>query len=155
MAERVGAVLHGVTARMLAETSVVWGTPTSEGFMISYVRRSSASRLMMPASCAKACVRRCFVGLPVLAGERQRSWLVGRALGPDAVGKRQTIRSNSHPHDDLFERGVAGPLADAVNRALDLPDAGRHRSVRVRHSQAEIVVAVTLKTALSEFGTLA
>ena len=53
-------------------------------------------------------------------------------------------RSGRHPdgHDDLLERRVAGPLADAVDRALDLPRAGAQRRQRVRRRQPEIVVAV-------------
>ena len=60
----------------------------------------------------------------------------------DAGGKRQPIRSNSHPHDDLFERRVAGALADAVDGAFDLPHTGRDRRVRVRDGKAKIVVAM-------------
>ena len=45
-------------------------------------------------------------------------------------------------HHDLFERRVAGALADAVDRALDLPGAAFDRGERIRDGQAEIVVAV-------------
>ena len=47
-----------------------------------------------------------------------------------------------HRHDDLFQRGVARPLADAVDGALDLPRAAAQRRQRVGDGQAEIVVAV-------------
>jgi hypothetical protein len=60
-----------------------------------------------------------FVGLHVLACELCEELACGEnLLGPDARGKRQPIRSNSHAHDDLFERRVAGALADAVDGAL-------------------------------------
>jgi hypothetical protein len=51
-------------------------------------------------------------------------------------------RPRVQEHHDLLERGVAGPLSDAVDRALDLPGAGLHAGEGVRHGQAEVVVAV-------------
>ena len=45
-------------------------------------------------------------------------------------------------HDGLFERGVAGALAEAVDRALDLPGAVHDGGQRVGDSEAEIVVAM-------------
>ena len=45
-------------------------------------------------------------------------------------------------HHDLLERGVAGALADAVDRALDLARAGQQPGERVGHRQAQVVVAV-------------
>ena len=53
-------------------------------------------------------------------------------------------RSDADPrrHDDFLERRVAGALADAVDRALDLPRAAGERGQRVGDREAEIVVAV-------------
>ena len=45
-------------------------------------------------------------------------------------------------HHDLLERRVARALADAVDRALHLPRARLQAGERVRHGQAEVVVAV-------------
>src|SRR5262249_46714569 len=45
-------------------------------------------------------------------------------------------------HHDLFERGVARALADAVERALDLPRAVLDRGKTVGDSQAQIVMAM-------------
>ena len=45
-------------------------------------------------------------------------------------------------HHDLLERRVAGALADAVDRALDLARAGLHAGERVGDRQPEVVVAV-------------
>ena len=45
-------------------------------------------------------------------------------------------------HDDLFERGIAGPLAEAVDRAFDLARAGADGGQRIGDGQAEIVVAM-------------
>ena len=45
-------------------------------------------------------------------------------------------------HDELFQRSVARPLADAVDGALDLAGAGPHRRQGICHGQAQVVVAV-------------
>ena len=45
-------------------------------------------------------------------------------------------------HDDLFDGGVAGPFADAVDAALHLACAEFHGDQAVGHGQAQIVVAV-------------
>ena len=45
-------------------------------------------------------------------------------------------------HHDLFERRVAGPLAEAVDRAFDLPAPGLDRGQAVGDGQAQVVVAV-------------
>jgi hypothetical protein len=45
-------------------------------------------------------------------------------------------------HDDLLHGGVAGPLPDAVDRALHLPGAGLDGGQRVGDGQAQVVVAV-------------
>jgi O-acetyl-ADP-ribose deacetylase (regulator of RNase III) len=55
---------------------------------------------------------------------------------------REDVGARAHRHHDLFERGVAGALAEAVDRALDLARAGQHRGERVGHGQAEVVVAM-------------
>ena len=44
--------------------------------------------------------------------------------------------------DDLLQCGVARPLADAVDRALDLPHAGPYRGQRIGHCKAQIVMIV-------------
>ena len=45
-------------------------------------------------------------------------------------------------HHDLLEGGVAGALAEAVDRDLDLAGAGLDRGERVRRREAQVVVAV-------------
>ena len=45
-------------------------------------------------------------------------------------------------HHDFFQRAVAGPLADAVDRAFDLAGARFHRGQAVGHGQAQVVVAM-------------
>ena len=45
-------------------------------------------------------------------------------------------------HDDLFERAVAGALADAVDGAFDLARAGFDGGERVGDGEAEIVMAM-------------
>ena len=70
-----------------------------------------------------------------LRGARQHG---GVDLGPE----RQHIVPHAHRHHELFERGVAGPFADTVDGAFDLPRAAVHAGQRIRHRHAEVVVAV-------------
>jgi len=70
-----------------------------------------------------------------LAGPHQ---LVGVHPGLEA----EVVLSYSQGHHQLLERGVAGALADAVDRHLHLAGPGPHREERVGHGQAEVVVAM-------------
>ena len=54
----------------------------------------------------------------------------------------EVLAARADGHDDLFERGVAGALADAVDGALHLRGAGAHRGQRVGRGQPQVVVAV-------------
>ncbi len=64
-------------------------------------------------------------------------------LGLDArAGLPELRRPRPEGHDDLFERRVAGPLAEAVDRHLDLAGAGLDRGERVGRGKPEVVVAV-------------
>ena len=47
-------------------------------------------------------------------------------LGLDAGARPEDVLARPERHHDLLERGVAGALADAVDRALDLPRALHH-----------------------------
>ena len=51
-------------------------------------------------------------------------------------------RARPEGHDDLLERGVAGALAEAVDRDLDLARAGLDGGERVGRREPEVVVAV-------------
>ena len=69
----------------------------------------------------------------------------GRAdpLGADAgLVARVVVAPRAEGHHDLFERGVARALADAVDRDLDLPHARLDRGDRVGGRHAEVVVVV-------------
>ena len=57
-------------------------------------------------------------------------------------------------HDDLFERGVAGALADAVHAELDLAGSRPHGGDRVGRRHAEIVLAVEREDRALELGHL-
>ena len=57
-----------------------------------------------------------------------------------AVG--ELVLADGEDGGELFERGVAGALADAVDGALDLPYARFDGSDGVRDGEAEVVVAV-------------
>ena len=63
-------------------------------------------------------------------------------LGLDAGRQAVVVEPGLQGHDDLFERGVAGALADAVDRALDLPGAGLAAGQAVGDGHAQVVVAV-------------
>ena len=98
----------------------------------------------MPASCAKA-----FSPTMALLGCGPKVMMRGQQLaggvemlGVDAGFVREAVAAGLDGHDDLFERSVAGALADAVDGALDLPRAGLDGGQRIGHGQAQIVVAV-------------
>ena len=57
-------------------------------------------------------------------------------------GEAVRVAPRADRHDDLFERGVAGPLADTVDGALDLPGPGAHRGEAVRYGEPKVVMAV-------------
>ena len=83
------------------------------------------------------------VGLHAHPGERTEQ-LARRVdeLGVDAGLERIDAGSHMQRHDDLFERGIAGALADAVDGALDLQGAPFDRGERIGDGEAQIVVAV-------------
>src|ERR1700761_4884242 len=87
-------------------------------------------------------------GLVVLHRERgrRRHQLRGarQLRGVDLVPPRELVVAHVDRHHDFLERGVAGPLADAVDGALDLPCAA---------AMPRSLWQCTEKTALSEFGT--
>ena len=99
----------------------------------------------MPASCANAL--RPTMALLACTGSlgEPRQQLAGleeqrRRRSPVVYGSRSL--PHAQRHHDLFERGVAGALADAVDRALDLPHAALNRRQAVGDRQPEVVVAV-------------
>ena len=58
------------------------------------------------------------------------------------VVRPEVVAARAQGHDDFFEGAVAGPLADAVDGAFDLPGALLHGGQAVGHGQAQVVVAV-------------
>ena len=60
----------------------------------------------------------------------------------DAGAMGQRVGAHFQRHHDLFERRVAGALADAVDGALDLARARLHRGQRIGDRQPEIVMAM-------------
>ena len=98
----------------------------------------------MPDSCAKA-----LAPTTALLGEQPKlmnsaSMLAGwvELLHLDVVGVGQLVAADHEGGGDLFESGVAGALADAVDGALDLACAGLNAGEGVGDGHAEIVVAV-------------
>ena len=108
----------------------------------------------MPASWAKAfwptiALLRC-TWMPVtLATSR----LVGtsRRVLTFGVGMVEIV-AGPQGHDDLFQRAVAGPFAQAVDRTLDLPGAGLDGGQAVGHGHAQVVVAVDADHGLVDVG---
>ena len=60
----------------------------------------------------------------------------------DAGVQAEQVAAGFQRHDDFFQRGISGALADAADRAFDLARAGAYRGQAVGHGQAEVVVAV-------------
>ena len=55
----------------------------------------------------------------------------------------EIIAASFNSHDDFFKRAIAGALAQAVDRAFNLPcTADFHACQRVRNGHAEIVMAM-------------
>src|SRR5713101_5302161 len=63
----------------------------------------------------------------------------------DAGLEAETRLADAQQHHDLFERGVAGALPDAVDRALNPPGAGHDPGLGVGGRKAQVVVAVNRK----------
>ena len=62
--------------------------------------------------------------------------------GLDPRRTAEVVGPRPQRHHNLLERTVACPLADPVDRALDLAGSRLHRRQAVGHRQAEVVVAV-------------
>ena len=73
-----------------------------------------------------------------------REHLAGRIDFPrvDSGFKSEPITAHVQRHHYLFQRCVAGALADAVDGALDLPCTGVDRGETVRNCETEIVMTV-------------
>ncbi len=65
-----------------------------------------------------------------------------QALGVDAGVQAVDAFTRLQRHHDFLERAVARALADAVDRAFDLPRAATHGHQAVGHGQTEVVVAM-------------
>src|SRR4029079_7540252 len=123
------AALHRVAARVLAEHEWIPGRAHVLGAHDLVGPAILQHAVLVDPSLVRERVAPddSLVYLNALAGER-RQHLAGRIdlLGVDARRVRHPIRADLHRHDDLFERRVAGALADAVGRALDLTCAALH-----------------------------
>ena len=60
----------------------------------------------------------------------------------DAGKERHGVAARPDRHDDLFQRGVSGALAEPVDGAFDLPRAGNDAGQRIGDGETEIVVAM-------------
>ena len=68
-----------------------------------------------------------------LGGARQHG-------GVDVGGEGHDVLAHLQRHHDLFQRGIAGALADAVDGAFHLARARQHAGQRIGHRQAQIVM---------------
>ena len=83
------------------------------------------------------------VGLHRKAGDRgDEPRRLGDELGLHAGVVGHAVVARAQRHDDLLERGIAGPLAEAVDGAFDLARTGADGGQRIGDGKAEIVVAV-------------
>ena len=74
-------------------------------------------------------------GRDQLRGAGQHRRLDARLVG-------QHVAASADRHHDFFQRRIARPLAEAVDRALDLPCAARDAGQRIGDREAEIVMAM-------------
>ena len=83
------------------------------------------------------------VRLHLVAGEPRHHPARARDLAR-VDARPQPVRrlAYAQQHHDLLERCIARPLADPVDRALHLAAPGHDARERVRHGQAQVVVAV-------------
>lgn len=73
----------------------------------------------------------------------------GQELGGiDAGFKTEVILANEEAHDDLFERGVASALANAIDGDFNLPCASEDAGQSVCGGHAKVVVAVAAEDSL-------
>ena len=62
--------------------------------------------------------------------------------GVDPRVAAEHVLAGAHRHHDFFQRGIARPLAQAVDRAFDLTRAGLDGGQGVGHGEAEIVMTM-------------
>ena len=74
------------------------------------------------------------------------------ALSRPAQEGVEVAAAHVQRHHQLLQRGVAGSLTDAVDRALQLASAVLHRLQEVGHRQAQVVVAVHRDHGLIDIG---
>ena len=63
-------------------------------------------------------------------------------LAGDVRVEIEIVFTRPQRHYDLFQGGIAGAFADAVDRALDLPSTVVHRGKRIRHRQTQVVMTM-------------
>ena len=68
-------------------------------------------------------------------------WARLASWGLDATGHVE-VRARGERHHDLFQRGVTGPLPDAVDGDLDLPGPDPDPCERVGNGHPKVIVAM-------------
>mmetsp|Transcript_100316 Transcript_100316/g.279272 ORF Transcript_100316/g.279272 Transcript_100316/m.279272 type:complete len:521 (+) Transcript_100316:2515-4077(+) len=157
-AQLLQPLLEGVAARQLAEHDLVGGPAHVLGAHdLVGVARFQHTVLVDAAGMRKGVGAN--DGLVGLHNEARglRDELGGRhdLRSVDADIQPEIVAPRAHGHHDFFERAVASPLAQAVDRAFDLPGAADlHAGQRIGHRHAQVVVAVHAPDRLVAVGHL-
>ena len=67
---------------------------------------------------------------------------LGQHGGVDVGGEGHDVLAHFQRHHDLFQRGIAGAFADAVDGAFHLARACQHTGQRIGDRQSQIVMAM-------------
>src|SRR6266581_3133658 len=78
----------------------------------------------------------------------------GQMLGDHVGLEGEDVAARFQCHDELLQRAVASPFADAVDGALHLPRSGLDRRDRVGYRQPQVVVAVHRNNRLVDIGDI-
>ena len=155
-AQRIEAAAEGIAAGVLAEHELVGipahilGTHDLVGFaMLEHAVLVDARFVGEGVGADDGLVR-----LDRIAGDLRHQFGGGDDLGRiDPALDREDVGAGAHCHHDLFERGVAGAFAQAVDGAFDLAGACHHRCQRVETARPRSLWQCTDQTTLSEPGT--
>ena len=93
------------------------------------------------------------VTLHLQAGDRRYEPAGGNQAGRgDRRFAAEIVEPRAQRHHDFLQRTIAGPLANAVDRALDLAGTVFYRRQAIGHSQAQVVVAMDADHGLVDVG---
>src|SRR5215218_1816483 len=153
VAELFEGVLEGVAARVLAEEDVrpfqayvLFGHDLEGPPVLEHAVLVDARLVQKGVAPHYGLVRGDLVARDV----RDHAARVGELAGIDADLGRVEVRACGERHHDLLQRGVSGPLPDAVDGHLDLAGPDLDPRERVCDGHPQVVVAVDREDALLE-----